>query len=409
MNLLSDIENHATGILNDSDSLGLLYHNLSHTREIVNAVADIGGHSGLRDEELENVIIAAWFHDLGYTVNYADHETESIRMAREFLDSKGFDESRIDSVAECITATKIPQSPKNKLEEVICDADMYHLALENQFEQSLLLRKEQNAFRVKKTGISRFMKESLQFLLRPYYTEYARRQFAEGREKNISLTLKKIEEHKHRKKDNKKELKSKKEERIEAQQLRKKRDGGKTASTNKDFPTRGVETMFRVTANKQTNLNSMADNKSHNLITLNTLIISIIATLIISKYKDFPYLIIPAVLFLISSFLTLLFAILATRPRIYHEKTTDEDIKNKKVNLLFFGSYFRMSLDDYLKSMRATMQDYDQVYNMMIMDQYFTGVVLAKKYKLIRIAFLIFIIGFLVALITFGYAMFRYS
>jgi hypothetical protein len=107
--------------------------------------------------------------------------------------------------------------------------------------------------------------------------------------------------------------------------------------------------------------------------------------------------------------MTLLFAILATRPRIYNNKITEDDIRGKKVNLLFFGSFFRMTLDDYIRSMRKKMEDYDQVYNMMIMDQYFTGVVLAKKYKLIRIAYLVFILGFLLSLIAFGYSMIRYT
>jgi predicted metal-dependent HD superfamily phosphohydrolase len=394
---LSDVELYVTDLLKNAESRGFAYHNLSHTKEVVDAVRLIGTNSGLSDDDLESVLLAAWFHDIGYLMNYSGHETESIRITREFLTLHGVDEKRLNTILACIEATRIPQSPKNKLEEVICDADMYHLSHDNHLGRSLMLRKERNTFMLKKTGMTRFMKESLQNLLRPYFTEYARQHLAEGTERNAQLTLKMLEE---RKAEKKREAGDRRNEKGEWK---------KVNPEKRDFPARGVETMFRVTANKQTNLNSMADNKSHNLITLTTLMISVIATLIISKYRDFPYLLIPAIILLLSSFLTLLFAILATRPRIYNDKITEEDVRGKKVNLLFFGSFFRMTLDDYIRSMRKKMEDYDQVYNMMIMDQYFTGVVLAKKYQLIRIAYLVFILGFLLALIAFGYSMMRYA
>jgi hypothetical protein len=80
---------------------------------------------------------------------------------------------------------------------------------------------------------------------------------------------------------------------------------------------------------------------------------------------------------------------------------TREDIDKKKTNLLFFGNFHKMSLEDYTWGMTEMMKDTDYVYASMIQDIYHLGVVLGKKYKQLRIAYNVFMFGLIVSVLAF--------
>jgi hypothetical protein len=101
---------------------------------------------------------------------------------------------------------------------------------------------------------------------------------------------------------------------------------------------------------------------------------------------------------------TIIFAVLATRPNVTKGTFTREDIQQKKANLLFFGNFHRMNLGDYEWGMKELMRDREFLYSSMIRDIYFLGVVLGKKYRLLRISYNIFMYGFVVAVLSFAIA-----
>jgi predicted metal-dependent HD superfamily phosphohydrolase len=88
----------------------------------------IGAACRLSAEELEGVILAAWFHDAGYVEAIEGHEEKSVEIATSFLRENGYPQEKIARVAACIRATKMPQNPKTLMEQVLCDADISHLA-----------------------------------------------------------------------------------------------------------------------------------------------------------------------------------------------------------------------------------------------------------------------------------------
>jgi nitrate reductase gamma subunit len=98
---------------------------------------------------------------------------------------------------------------------------------------------------------------------------------------------------------------------------------------------------------------------------------------------------------------TIVFAILSTRPNISSGRFNKEDIKQNKVNLLFFGNFYNMELDDYEWAIGELMKNEDNLYSTMIKDQYFLGKVLAKKYKLLRIAYNVFMFGIIISVLAF--------
>lgn len=145
----------------------------------------------------------------------------------------------------------------------------------------------------------------------------------------------------------------------------------------------------------------MADNKANIMISVNSIIISIVVTVLIRKLEEFPNYTIPAILLITTCLSAMVFAVLATRPKVTHGVITKEDIEKKQSNLLYFGNFFDLSLSDYTKGMHAMMEDGEYLYDSMIRDIYFLGKVLAVKYKLLRKSYNIFMFGFVISVLSF--------
>jgi hypothetical protein len=107
---------------------------------------------------------------------------------------------------------------------------------------------------------------------------------------------------------------------------------------------------------------------------------------------------------MVACLVTIVFAVLATRPNVTTGVFSKEDVYNKRSNLLFFGNFHSMKLDDYEWGIREMMKDSDYLYGSMIRDNYFLGIVLGKKYKLLRIAYTVFMFGLIVSFIAYGIA-----
>jgi hypothetical protein len=166
-------------------------------------------------------------------------------------------------------------------------------------------------------------------------------------------------------------------------------------------PDRGIETMFRTNSSNHLMLSQMADNKANILITINSIILSIVVSVLVRKLEEDPRLTIPTILLVSVCLTTIVFAILATRPNVSAGLFTRDDIKNKRINLLFFGNFHGMNVEDYEWSMKQMMKDADYLYGSLIKDIYYLGKVLARKYKYLRIAYNIFMFGFVIAILSF--------
>ena len=119
-----------------------VFHNVHHTINVVQGVVDIGRAEQLSEEDMEILMLAAWFHDTGHVHTYAGHEERSIELARDWLRGQSYPESKIEEVVRCIHATTMPQQPTDLLEQVICDADLYHLSFPTYDHYQELLREE---------------------------------------------------------------------------------------------------------------------------------------------------------------------------------------------------------------------------------------------------------------------------
>ena len=142
--LIEKSKEYVAGFIGDHFTEKICYHNIDHTLGVVEACEIIGKKCNISDEDLEIVIIAAWFHDTGYYLGCKNHEQESAKIATRYLQKENRPPEYINSVQNCILATEIPQNPNGILEQIICDADLFHLSSEHFFKKSELLLREIN-------------------------------------------------------------------------------------------------------------------------------------------------------------------------------------------------------------------------------------------------------------------------
>lgn len=164
----------------------LVYHNFAHTESVVASARKLAKGMKLGEDAIEIVTLAGWFHDAGFIEAYHGHEDVSKRIAEEFLRSEGIEEEKIGYILGCIEATRMPQSPKNLLEEILCDADMSALGKKTSFERSQLLRIEWEKALDKTMSDEEWLRGDLDFLTsHKYFTRYAQEIYDQRKLENI--------------------------------------------------------------------------------------------------------------------------------------------------------------------------------------------------------------------------------
>jgi hypothetical protein len=167
----------------------------------------------------------------------------------------------------------------------------------------------------------------------------------------------------------------------------------KLKKDKKKKQSRSIETMFRTTLSNHIQLSAMADQKAGLMVSTNSIIISIMVTFLVQEFSSNPKLFIPTGLLVVVCLLTITFALLSTRPNV-RTKAERMALKKSKIDLLFFGDYLALSLDDYKLEMKEMMEKDERLHDGMIENIYAQGWVMERKYRLLKISYSIFIIGF---------------
>jgi len=389
--IIDEAASYVTQYMKEHKKDNLLYHNIEHTKSVVSAAMQIANHYQLDDKDFFSVVIAAWFHDLGYfNGEGAGHEERGAALAETFLQGKSADAETIETVRKCILATIMPQNPQNLLEQIVCDADLFHFGTDAFIERSKLMRKEIEVTYNKTITKDDWRRGTLTLMeAHHFHTDYSRLLLNDKKRENIEQLKQKLAA----------------APANDANTTMPVEKTGKTAAPAKkdkpSQPTRGIETMFRITSGNNQRLSDMADNKAHILITVNSIILSAIISILLRKLDESSFLTYPTFTLLGVSVITIVIAILATRPNIPSGQFTKADIDDKKVNLLFFGNFYKMSLDDYSDGMKKMMADSDFLYGTLIKDVYSQGVVLGRKYRLLRLSYSIFMFGLILSTLGF--------
>ncbi|MFT3912125.1 MAG: DUF5706 domain-containing protein [Ferruginibacter sp.] len=368
------------------------FHDLSHTIDVVSAVEMITAAMELKKHEKNILLVAAWFHDVGYTERMEDHEDIGALHAENFLQKFLVNQDDIDKVKNCIIATHYPQQPLTEAEKILCDADMIHLADKKYFKKAAVLRKEWETTRNKFYPGSEWLELNIKFLTdHSWHTQFCKENFEERKKKNVLklLALKQdqmpdviipgevlIKETKKNKKD-------------------KEEDYG-----------RGVDTLFKIASGNHMRLSGMADNKAHILLSINSIIISIVLSVLAKKLTEASYMILPTIVLLCVCLASMVFAVLTTRPKISKNKIKLDQVTNQEVNLLFFGNFHRMNPETYEWGIGEVMRDKNYLYKTLTKDVYYLGKVLAVKYRYLNIGYTIFMCGLITSVVTFAISFF---
>jgi hypothetical protein len=417
--LLKQVSGYVTSFYTKETDTRLTYHNYTHTWEMMDVVNRIMAGLALDDRSRFVIHTAIWFYDTGYAApGNTDHKSKSADLAETFLKSAGADENDIAEIKKCILNTTIPQQPITIEQQIVCDTVMNYFGSDLYSEKSKQLKKETEALHGLKIGGEEWRKKSISLMENHhYFTDYAQANFTKIKLENLNQ-LKRKEEKKEEKKAEK-----------EAKELLKKAlptpvpvvetqlvapDGHLMSETppgnvevkkikkKKEKAGRGLDTLFRIAATNHQRLSSMADNKAHIMISVNSIVISVLLGLIIRKLDKYDVIIIPTIIMLLVNVATIVFAVLATRPRVPHGMFTIEQVEKKNVDLTFFGNFYKMDFSDYEKGMKKLMTDSEFIYGSLIRNVYGQAKVLGKKFKFLQISYNIFMVGITVAVVAYA-------
>lgn len=395
--ILENVEEYVTRLLTEKLDKNIYFHNLKHTRQVIKAALEIAEQTGLDKNDKELMIIAIWFHDTGFIKDYINHEEKSAQIAEEFLKQQKYPQEKIELIKEAIYKTNMDTLPETRIEKIIRDADLAHIAKKSGLKRGELLRKELHFFCNKQFSDKEWYEIDKNFYCNVnYFTDYAKTNWQPKIKKNISkidtilMELDNMDDKSSKKKEKKDSTLSEKDQK-KLQKIK--------------ATERGVETVFRTTSRNHLRLSAMADTKANTLISISALVISILLSFLIENLDVQPHLLFPTSILLVVCVVTIIFSTLSTRPKVTKLGLTKEDIKQRKGNLLFFGNFYRMPLDDFEWGMKELMEDREYLYSNLTKDIYFLGLVLAKKYKFLSFAYNVFMYGIIVSVLCFIIAM----
>jgi len=383
--LIDKTYNFVEKLLTEELPSNFLYHNLTHTLRVFKSTKEIIANNSVSEEDVKILLLATLLHDVGYVKGCEKHEEKGVAIAKEFLSSLHADEAIIEKVSACIMATVFDSEPTNEMERIIRDADASHFAKDYFQEASELLRQEWKIQGKENNSKRKWLAGNIDLLenKHTFYTDYALEHWTPKKAENIQLMktdLSKLEEN-QKKKDKKLKEKMKSVD-----------------------PEKAIQSVFRITLKNHIKLSDIADTKANILLSVNAIILSIALSNLIPKLDNASntYLIVPTLIFLIFTLISMVLSVLATRPNVTIGKFTKEDVINKKVNLLFFGNFHQMSLSEFDWAMNEMINDKEYIYSSLTKDLYFLGLVLHRKYKILRVTYTIFIIGILVSVAAFA-------
>lgn len=379
-NLVNQAKDFVTKLFKDKLPNDLLYHNWSHTCEVVEVAKKLGTKSNLTPEELELLLIAAWFHDTGYVETYQNHEEKSLKYVEEFFRDKDYDDTKKQEIDQLILSTKIDQRPVGKLAELLHDADIAHLGRKRFFRKGELLRVELENYLDESYTEFKWTKKQYQVLIdNNFITEVAKKEYGKRRIKNIEKQRKNI-------------IKSRK---VTTR-----------ANTGKDLG-RGIDTLYKANYRNHINLSAIADGKANMMISINTIMISVIITFsgasvsLSETYVVENLMFVPILILLLGSLASVVFAVLSAKPKVTSKDIDKQKLAEDKLSLLYFGNFLGIPKQEFVDYLKKLKSDQERLYDSMSLDLYNLGEVLEEKYKLLTISYNIFMLSLILTVLTF--------
>ena len=369
---------------NNNAPSGLLYHNYHRALTLLERANSVFDNEKVSAQEASIIQFALLFSQVGYAQNYHAPYKESISIFKKFIANENVDEDVVKQIEECISVLHTHDA-QNRLQQITSDIYYSDYGKKKFSKLNPILRKEILEITGKSLSESDWVDYQIKALTsHQYYTKYAIDEWQSRKRRNLADLL--SEQSGTKKTENKEKLKAYYKQKYK-----------------NESPERGIQTLYRVALRNHIKLSDIADTKANILLSVNAIIISLIIANLVSKLENPAnrFMILPTILFVGFSIASMIMSIKATQPNVTRNEVTDDDIKNKRVNLAFFGSFHTMEFNKYRTAFMDLIKDKEDVYNTLTQDLYFLGSVLDSKYKLLRNTYWVFMIGIIVSVIAF--------
>lgn len=367
-----------------------LFHNFDHTKSIVGKCTELLEANKNKEVNDQQVLLAAWFLNSGFTMDYKRPMENSSKIARKFLIENEYENDLIDKVCQLIRVAWTKDEPLSEEEKIIKDARLSYYASKNFEELVVLLHMELQNFEKSTPTLEEWRKGYIEIfrIEHQFYTDYALEEWQKKKESNEIDLIGSVA----------KLMKTKKKEKLKAKLKDK-------------SPGRSIQSLYRIQLRNHLKLSDIADTKANILLSVNAIIISLLMANLIPKLgvPNNSYLIYPTVIFVMFSIASMIMSVLATRPKIENEDVVEGEIKKKNTNFLFFGNFHTMEPQDFKNKIRNIIKDTDTIYDSLTMDLYYLGKVLQKKYRLLRWTYTVFIVGVVLSVLAFAIALKYYG
>lgn len=376
-NLLDAARRHILQLWNEQHDARLVYHNFAQAAAVARLAGAIAEKEGLPAETGETAQLAAWFFNAGYLYDrHAVAETSAIR-AEFFLVEQHAPPEQTQQVRQCIVSALTESRPASLEARVLSDAIRAYNWVETFETRTPLLRLEFAFLEREITADevwNQYLREQLQHGL--FFTAFAKMTY----EPQLAIHILQLQPAQQTPGSGPPEPDSapKPEGRFVRLARRPLRSG--------------IQTFFRANYANHIRLSAIADNKAHIMISVNSILMSVAISMLTyqSTTNRNPLLVLPIILFLVTSLTSLIFAVLSSRPRV----TSVAPLPNQVHNPVFFGSFVQLSLEQYEAAVDAMLRDGSLLFGHMARDIYFLGQVLDRKYRLLTFSYTVFMMGF---------------
>ncbi len=338
------------------------------TRKMLKAAQRLADEVELPADDRYILELAVVFTNAGYSESLHNPYFHSSKVAKAYMSAEKFAEKTIERVSQCLN-TNLPEAkPRDLTEEVYQDV-----------RASLYADKKY----VKKTLPKIQAEEQIEARNPIKSAEWLREHRAELKE--IEFNTEPAQElYEKRLKKNLKKIKK----------LRKKKEKGISKYEAPIDKSKSAQVILKTALRNHIDLTNIADGKSNIMLSINAIIITIAAPLLTRYIADNGYLIIPMTVLIITCVTSIIFAALATRPiKMDGETNIDKVMDRPGSNLFFFGNFFNVPLLDYQRGMKQVLRDTEVLERSIINDLYFLGLALGKKFNLLRVCYLVFMVG----------------
>ena len=382
----------------------VIYHDIDYAQRLIKNVTRISNNENLTQDDTNIAKTIAWAFTTGFdhlTSNFDNGIFENNltknaqRNAKIVFNKLEIEQSKIaKEILLALERINMPRIPETNIEKVVCDSITADLVCRG---DDSILKKIYQEILLHDVNLSKsnwydvIINMGSQVDL---HTQYGKKEIAP----KLAVVIESVKQEQRSILNATKRVITKELE-ISDKELKKLKKRVKTMKGRDD---RAIQTLMRTTSKNHYTLNEMVDRKANIMITVNSIILSLVISGIIGKAElQHPIHYLPVAMLALTSISSIVFAILSILPNRTQGLFSEEEIRGKQGNLLYFGNFHEMKQRDYEWGMLQMMNDSEYLYSSMVRDIYYLGKILYSKYSLIRWSLRIFLGGFVVSLITF--------